>query len=73
MERPTVLIISDDVDFRHAISTRWHVEKKPPVFVNDARASFDLAIVGKTDAVVFDSLRSSGKPVIHVSSSNGHA
>ena len=73
MERPTVLIISDDADFRHAISTRWHVEKKPPVFVNDARASFDLAIVGKTDAVVFDSLRSSGKPVIHVSSSNGHA
>ena len=73
MERPTVLIISDDVDFRHAVSTRWHVEKKPPVFVNDARASFDLAIVGKTDAVVFDSLRSSGKPVIHVSSSNGHA
>jgi len=73
VERPTVLIISDDVDFRHAISTRWHVEKKPPVFVNDARASFDLAIVGKTDAVVFDSLRSSGKPVIHVSSSNGHA
>ncbi|PYV48614.1 MAG: hypothetical protein DMG94_03055 [Acidobacteria bacterium] len=57
VERPTVLIISDDVDFRHAISTRWHVEKKPPVFVNDAR----------------DSLRSSGKPVIHVSSSNGHA
>ena len=73
MERPTVLIISDDADFRHAISTRWHVEKKPPVFVNDARASFDLAIVGKTDAVVFDFLRSSGKPVIHVSSSNGHA
>ena len=73
MERPTVLIISDDADFPHAISTRWHVEKKPPVFVNDARASFDLAIVGKTDAVVFDSLRSSGKPVIHVSSSNGHA
>ena len=73
MERPTVLIISDDADFRHAISTRWHVEKKPPVFVNDPRASFDLAIVGKTDAVVFDSLRISGKPVIHVSSSNGHA
>jgi len=73
VERPTVLIISDDADFPHAISTRWHVEKKPPVFVNDARASFDLAIVGKTDAVVFDSLRSSGKPVIHVSSSNGHA
>ena len=73
MERPTVLIISDDVDFRHAISTRWHVEKKPPVFVNDARASFDLAIVGKTDAAVLDSLRISGKPVIHVSSSNGHA
>ena len=73
MERPTVLIISDDVDFRHAISTRWHVEKKPPVFVNDAQASFDLAIVGKTDPAVFDSLRISGKPVIHVSSSNGHA
>jgi len=73
VERPTVLIISDDADFPHAISTRWHVEKKPPVFVNDARASFDLAIVGKTDAAVFDSLRISGKPVIHVSSSNGHA
>jgi len=73
VERPTVLIISDDADFSHAISTCWHVEKKPPVFVNDARASFDLAIVGKTDAAVFDSLRISGKPVIHVSSSNGHA
>jgi len=69
----TVLIISDDADFLHAISTRWQVEKNAPVFVSDARASFDLAIVGKTDAAVLDSLRISGKPVIHVSSSNGHA
>jgi signal transduction histidine kinase len=73
VEPSTVLIISDDADFLHAISTRWHVEKKPPVFVNDARASFDLAIVGKTDAAVLDSLRISGKPVIHVSSSNEDA
>jgi len=69
----TVLIISDDADFLHAISTRWQVEKNEPVFVSDARASFDLAIVGKTDAAVLDSLRISGKPVIHVSSLNGHA
>jgi signal transduction histidine kinase len=72
--RPTVLIISDDAEFSRALSARWHAEKKPPAFVmNDARASFDLAIVGKADAAVFDALRVSGKPVIHVSNSNGHA
>jgi signal transduction histidine kinase len=71
VERPTVLIISDNSDFSHAISARWQGEKNPPAFViNDARANFDLAIVGETDSAAFDSLPSSGRPVIHVSNSN---
>lgn len=73
MERSTVLIISEDPSFSRAISAHWQAEKNPPALVmNDVRASFDLVIVGETHAPVFDSLRSSSKPVIHVSNSNGH-
>ena len=72
VERPTVLIISDNSDFSHAISARWQGEKDPPALVmNDARATFDLAVVGETHANVLDSLRTSGKPIIHIC--NGRA
>ena len=72
MERPTVLIISDNPQFSRAISTCWQIQKNSPAFVmNDARATFDLAVVGETHANVLDSLRTSGKPIIHIC--NGRA
>ena len=55
-----------------AISTCWQIQKNSPAFVmNDARATFDLAVVGETHANVLDSLRTSGKPIIHIC--NGRA
>ncbi len=82
VERPTVLIISDQADFSRAISTRWQAERNSPTFLLNGSSScgqsqdqkFDLAIVGGIDAPVestLDVLRASGKPLLHVSRLNG--
>ncbi len=81
MERPTVLIISDQADFSRAVSTRWQAERNSPSFLLNGSSScgqsqdqkFDLAIVGGIDAPVesvLDVLRACRKPVLHVSRLN---
>ena len=67
MERPTVLIISEDPEFARAISTRWRQERNPPAFLfNDAHAGhYDLAIVGTER--VSESLKRASAAIIQVS------
>lgn len=67
MERPTVLIISEEPEFVRAISTRWRQERNAPTFLfNHAQPGhFDLAIVG-TDHVS-ESLQRISAAIIHVS------
>lgn len=71
MQRPTVLIISEEPEFARAVSTRWQEERNAPVFLfNDAQAKqFELAIVG-TDQVA-TSLRRSGAAILHMSDAKG--
>ena len=67
MERPTVLIISEEPEFVRAISTRWLQERNAPTFLfNNAQpAHVDLAIIGAEQ--VSESLQRTGAPIIHVS------
>lgn len=85
MHRPIVVIVSDEQEFSLAITARWLVERNVPALSvkgSDSRGqmqqeNFDLAIVGgfppELLAPVLDSLRATGKPVIHVSRVNGHS
>jgi signal transduction histidine kinase len=85
VDRPIVIIISDEEEFSVAITARWLVERNVPVLSvkssNSCRQlqqeAFDLSIVGglqpESAGPVLDSLRSTGKPVIHVSRQNGHS
>jgi len=82
VERPTVLIISDQTDFSRAVSTRWQAERNSPSFLFSGGEScgqgqkFDLAIVGGIEEhveSVLDILRAAGKPVLYVSRSNGNS
>jgi signal transduction histidine kinase len=67
VERPTILIISEQPEFVRAISTRWRQERNGPALLfNDVQhGSFDLAIVGFDQ--ISESLRRTGAPIIHVS------
>jgi len=73
----TVLIISDSSDFARAITSKWQRERNSPTFLTNPLHlqpdSFDLAIIGTTNASVFDLVQSFAKPVIHVSRVNGEA
>jgi signal transduction histidine kinase len=83
VHRPIVVIISDEPEFSLAITARWLVEHNvPALLVKESHScgqleneNFDLAIVGgfQTELLgpVLDSLRTTGKPVIHVSRMNG--
>ena len=85
MDRPNVIIITDETEFSAAITARWLAERSLPSFSMKGSAScaqlqkenFDLAIVGglrpELLETVLESLRSTGKPVIHVSRLNGHS
>jgi signal transduction histidine kinase len=85
VHRPIVVIISDEAEFSLAITARWLVERNVPALVVKGSEScsqmetenFDLAIVGGLDpellGPVLDSLRATGKPVIHVSRMDGHS
>jgi signal transduction histidine kinase len=85
VDRPIVLIISDEREFSLAITTRWLVERNlPALSVKGAdscselqKENFDLAIVGGFQpellGPMLESLRTTGKPVIHVSRMNGHS
>jgi len=85
VDRPIVIIISDEQEFSVAITARWLVERNVPALSvkgSDScnqiqKENFDLAIVGGFQpgllAPVIESLRTTGKPVIHVSRLNGHS
>ena len=77
MAHQTVLIISDSSDFARAITSKWQRERNSPTFLTNPLHlqpdSFDLAIIGTTNASVFDLVQSFAKPVIHVSRVNGEA
>jgi hypothetical protein len=53
VDHPTVLVISDDVDFSRSITARWQVERNVPTFTMlsgdlwpRSVDSFEVAIVG---------------------------
>jgi signal transduction histidine kinase len=76
--RPTVLIVSDEVELSEAIRSHWQAAGNTPAFVmmtgsERAHDNFDLAIAGglQEPAAVLEALRGTGKPVIYVSRLNG--
>ena len=78
MEGPTVLIISDEVDFGRRIAARWQLERSAPAFTVLSGAlwprfavdAFDMAIVGELPrellSVVLEPLHSTGQPIFCV-------
>ena len=78
MDRPTVVVISDEPEFSTAITRRWLAERNVPSFTlaesasaNSFRdAQFDLALVGGVApdqlGTVSEALHASRKSVIHV-------
>jgi signal transduction histidine kinase len=85
VNRPTVVIVSDVPEFSAAATRRWLAERSVPSFVlaesgspaEFSEGNFDLAVIGglSADALmpVLHTLKSTGKPVIHVSHLNGDA
>jgi signal transduction histidine kinase len=75
VEAPTVLIISDEVDFSRRIAGRWQMERNAPAFTvlggdlwpRFAIDVFDVAIVGELRrellSVVLEPLYSTGQPI----------
>jgi signal transduction histidine kinase len=75
VDTPTVLIISDDVDFSRRITARWQMERNVPTFTllsgelwpRFAADVFDVAIVGQLRrdllSVVLEPLHSTAQPV----------
>jgi signal transduction histidine kinase len=77
-ERPTVLIVSDEVELADAIRSHWQAAGNATSFVMKTSSecghdNFDLAIAGglQEPAAVLETLRETGKPVIHVSRLKG--
>jgi signal transduction histidine kinase len=82
LERPTVLLISEDVEFSSAVPARWQREARVPAFTlmtGDLCQSFDpeifdIAIVGKLPpkgmSRVITCLGASAKPIIFVPGSD---
>jgi signal transduction histidine kinase len=83
VERPTIVIISDEQEFSTAVTRRWLIERHVPSFFlvetgscdRLRSADYDLAVIGGVSSEcltnVLDVARVSGKPVIHVSRLNG--
>jgi signal transduction histidine kinase len=83
VETPTVLIISDEVDFSRRITARWQVERNVPAFTvlsgdlwpRFAVDVFDVAIVGELRrdllSVVLEPLHSTGQPIFCVCHDSG--
>ena len=78
MERPTVLIVSDEAEFSDAIRANWQAAGNATSFVMKTSSecgheNFDLAIAGglQEPTAVLEALRGTGKPVVHVSRLNG--
>jgi signal transduction histidine kinase len=78
VQAPTVLIISDEVDFSRRITARWQMERNVPTFTllsgdlwpRFAVDVFDVAMVGdlRRDllSVVLEPLHSTGQPIFCV-------
>jgi signal transduction histidine kinase len=78
VQAPTVLIISDDVDFSRRVTARWQMERNVPMFTllsgelwpRFAADVFDVAIVGELRrdllSVVLEPLHSTGQPIFCV-------
>lgn len=81
MNRPTVVIVTDEPEFSAALTRRWLTERIVPSFTlaestcssEFRRGQFDLAIVGGVGpqllSPILDLLKVSRKPLIHVSRS----
>jgi len=79
VETPTVLIISDEVDFSRRVTARWQMDRHVPTFTllsgelwpRFAVDVFDVAIVGQLRrdllSVVLEPLHSTGQPIFCVS------
>ena len=78
VDAPTVLIISDEVDFSRRIAARWQMERNPPAFTvlsgdlwpRFVVDGFDVAIVGELRreilSVVLEPLHSTGRPIFYI-------
>ena len=78
MQAPTVLIISDEVDFSRRVTARWQMERNVPTFTllsgelwpRFAADVFDVAIVGELRrdllSVVLEPLHSTSQPIFCV-------
>ena len=77
MAQPTVLVISDDVDFSRSITARWQMERHVPTFTllsgdlwPRSIDNFDVAIVGPLRrellSVVLEPLHSTAQPLFCV-------
>ncbi|HTS35225.1 MAG TPA: hypothetical protein VMH04_06110 [Candidatus Solibacter sp.] len=78
MDSPTVLIISDEVDFSRRITARWQMERSVPTFTllsgelwpRFTVDAFDVAIVGELRrdllSVVLEPLHSTAQPIFCV-------
>jgi len=78
VQAPTVLIISDEVDFSRRITARWQMERNVPTFTllsgdlwpHFAVDVFDVAIVGELRrellSVVLEPLHSTSQPIFCV-------
>ncbi len=85
MNRQTVVIVTDEPEFSAAVTRRWLAEKNVPSFIlaetncpsEVQSGNFDLAVVGGVATEVLDpvleTLKSTGKPVIHISRLKGCA
>jgi signal transduction histidine kinase len=78
VDTPTVLIISDEVDFSRRVTARWQMERTVPTFTllsgelwpHFAVDVFDVAIIGELRrdllSVVLEPLHSTGQPIFCV-------
>jgi len=85
VDRPTVVIVSDETEFSRAVTSRWQAERDSPSFLiaesascpRIANDSIHLAVVGGLQVqrleTTLEFLKPSGKPIIHVSRLNGHS
>ena len=77
MDRPTVLVISDDVEFSRSLTARWQQERNAPTFTMlsgdlwpRSVDNFEVAIVGplrrEVLSVVLEPLHSTQQPLFYV-------
>jgi len=82
VQRPSILIVSDETKFSTAVTSRWMVERSVPSFLvrgstsyrQFANENFDVVVAGGLNSEslhpVLDCLQAVGKPLVHVWRSN---